>query len=143
MNWRFLRHTITKNSYLVISTSLTSNFLNILINQMIILDLIINIITWMTCCKSAKARLKTYFEGIEEIQILYDLFISYSHTKFNRIFKYRAIETLFEVFMAEHREQFLSSFTGEQRARYEEELTNIAVNFNKQQWKPSNTYERF
>ena len=114
----------------------------ILINQIILLDLIINIIAWMTCCKSTKARLKAYFEGIEEIQILYDVLLNYTHTKFNRIFKYKAIETLFEVFMAEYREQFLSSFTGIKRARYEEELGNIAVNFNKQHWKPSNIREK-
>ena len=96
----------------------------------------------MTCCKSTKARLKAYFQGIEEIQILYEVSLSYSHTKFNRIFEYKAIETLFEVFMTEHREQFLSSFVGIQKARYEEELRNIEVNFNKQHWKPSNIREK-
>ena len=117
-------------------------FFRTFIYHIILLDLIINIIAWMTCCKSTKARLKAYFEGIEEIQILYDVLLNYTHTKFNKIFKYKAIETLFDVFMAEYREQFLSSFTGIQKVRYEEELRNIAVNFNKQQWEPSYNSKR-
>ena len=59
------------------------------------------------------------------------------------MFKYEAIRILFEAFMTEEREHFLSSFTGVQRSRYEEELRTIAVHFNNQQWKPLNIEEKF
>ena len=80
-----------------------------------------------------KTKLKEYFKQIEEVQILNDILSSYSHVKFERIYEYKAIKILFEVFMAENREQFLSSFTGVQRVRYEGELENIVESFDKQQ----------
>ena len=89
-----------------------------------------------------KAKLNRYFQEIEEIQVLGDILTSYSHVKFDKIFKYKIIQSLFEVFIAENREQLLSKFTGMHKARYEEELRCIAVNFNKLQWAPSNFRQR-
>ena len=86
-----------------------------------------------------KVKLRRHFEGIEEIRILDDVLSSYSHFKFDKMYKYKAIESLFEAFMSENSEELLSRFTGIQRARYEEELRTIAANFNKQQWKSLNT----
>ena len=85
-----------------------------------------------------KVKLNRYFKDIEEIQILDEILSSYSHVKFDKIFKSKAIQSLFEVFMAENREQFLSNFSGKQRSRYEEEFRSIAALFNKQHWKPLN-----
>ena len=85
-----------------------------------------------------KAKLNRYFKDIEEVQVLGDILSSYSHEKLDKIFKYKVIQSLFEAFIAESREELLSNFTGKHRARYEEELRSIAANFNKLQWVPSN-----
>ena len=127
----------------LIANQLTFKFIITFTNSSSLLDLIVNIIAWMTCSKLMKAKLNWYFEEIEEIQILNDILSSYSHQKFNRMFKYEAIRTLFEAFMTGQREHFLSSFTGVQRSRYEEELRTIAVHFNNQQWKRLNIEEKF
>ena len=93
----------------------------------------------MTCSRSMKAKLNKYFREIKEIQALDDVLSSYSHKKFEEMFKYKSIKTLFEIFMTDERELFLSGFTDIKRARYEEELRNVAAGFNKQLWKPSST----
>ena len=97
----------------------------------------------MTCSQSMKAKLNRYFEEIEEIQVLDDILSGYSHVKFDKIYKSKVILSLFELFISDNREEFLSNFTGVQRARYEEELRSIAANFNKQHWEPLNVSNKF
>ena len=85
-----------------------------------------------------KAKLNRYFKDIEEVQVLGGILSGYSHEKLDKMFKYKVIQSLFEAFIAESREELLSNFTGTHRARYEEELRSIAATFNKLQWVPSN-----
>ena len=79
-----------------------------------------------------KSKIKEYFKGIEEIQILGDVLSSYSHTKFDRLFGYKSIQTLFEFFIAEKGEEYLSGFTGMQRRRYQDVIESIISKFRKQ-----------
>ena len=89
------------------------------------------LIIWITCSKSLKAALKEYFKEIEEIQILEDVMTGYSHTKFDRLFHYKSIMALFELFVAENKEEFLSNYTGAQRRKYNDGLRCIMSKFRK------------
>ena len=83
-----------------------------------------------------KAKIKERFQEIEEIQILDDVLSSYSHTKFDKLFGYKSIKALFELFIAEDREEYLSSFKGVQRRRYHDVLKNTILKFRKQHMNP-------
>ena len=89
------------------------------------------LIIWITCSKPLKAALKEYFKEIKELMILDDVLSAYSHTKFNKLFHYKSIMALFELFVAESREQFLSTYTGVQRRRYNDGLRCIMSKFRK------------
>ena len=78
-----------------------------------------------------KIKLREYFNNSEEIEILDDLLSSYSHTKFDRLFHYKSIKALFELFVAENGEEFLSSYSGIQRGRYQDVLQSIMSEFRK------------
>ena len=79
-----------------------------------------------------KAKIKECFKEIEEIQILDDVLSSYSHTKFDKLFGYRSIKALFELFIAEEGEEYLSNYKGAQRKRYQDVLKSIISRFRKQ-----------
>ena len=89
------------------------------------------LIIWITCSKPLKAAIKENFKEIEEIQILENVMTGYSHTKFNRLFHYKSIMALFELFVAEHKEEFLSTYTGAHRRRYNDGLRCIMSKFRK------------
>ena len=73
--------------------------------------------------------LKTRFKGIEEIELIEDILISYSHAKVNKLFSVSNIKILFEVFMTHGKEEFVSSFSGEQKSKYEEALNELLSSF--------------
>ena len=79
-----------------------------------------------------KAKVKENFTEVEEIQILDDVLSGYSHTKFNRIFGYKSIKALFELFISEDRDEYLSNFKGAQRRKYHDALRNIIAKFRRQ-----------
>ena len=85
-----------------------------------------------------KAKIKECFKEIEEIQILDDVLSSYSHTKFDRLFGYQSIKALFELFIAEEREEYLSNYKGVHRKRYQDVLKSIISRFRKQHDGPLN-----
>ena len=83
----------------------------------------------MMCSKHLKAMLKTRFKGIEEIELIEDILTSYSHAKVRKLFSVSNIKILFEVFMAHDKEEFVSSFSGEQKSKYEEALNELLSSF--------------
>ena len=89
------------------------------------------LIIWITCSKPLKAAIKEYFKDIEEIVIFEDVLSSYSHTKFNKLFQYKSIMALFELFVAENKDEFLSNYKGAQRRRYNDGLRCIMSKFRK------------
>ena len=76
-----------------------------------------------------KRQLSDYFRDVKEIQVLDDILTSYSHAKVYRMFKYDSLRILFEFFVAQDKDYFLSNFRGEQRDRYEDELYELIHNF--------------
>ena len=87
------------------------------------------ILIWMMCSKHLKTVLKTRFKGIEEIELVEDILTSYSHAKVNKLFSVSNIKILFEIFMTHGKEEFISSFSGEQKSKYEEALNQIMSGF--------------
>ena len=83
----------------------------------------------MMCSKHLKTMLKTRFKGIEEIELIEDILTSYSHAKVNKLFSVSNIKILFEVFMTHGKEEFVSSFSGEQKLKYEEALNELLSSF--------------
>ena len=84
----------------------------------------------MMCSKHLKTVLKTRFKGIEEIELVEDILSSYSHAKVSKLFNVSNIKILFEVFMTHGKEEFISSFSGEQKSKYEEALNELMSSFN-------------
>ena len=89
----------------------------------------VKILIWMMCSKHLKTVLKTRFRGIEEIELVEDILTSYSHAKVNKLFSVSNIKILFEIFMTHGKEEFISSFSGEQKSKYEEALNQIMSSF--------------
>ena len=87
-------------------------------------------LVWMMCSKHIKVILKTRFRGIEEIELIDDILSSYSHSKVSKLFSVSNIKVLFQLFVIHGREEFLSSFKGEQKVRYEEAFDELTSNFN-------------
>ena len=83
----------------------------------------------MMCSKHLKTMLKTRFKGIEEIELIEDILTSYSHAKVSKLFSVSNIKILFEVFMTHDKEELLSSFSGEQKLKYEEALNELLSSF--------------
>ena len=83
----------------------------------------------MMCSKHLKTMLKTRFKGIEEIELIEDILTSYSHAKVSKLFSVSNIKILFEVFMTHGKEEFVSSFSGEQKSKYEEALNELLSSF--------------
>ena len=79
-----------------------------------------------------KRQLSRYFRDLEEIQVLDDILTSYSHAKVYRMFKYDSLRILFEFFVTQDKDYFLSNFKGDKRDRYEDELYELIQNFEKQ-----------
>ena len=76
-----------------------------------------------------KRQLSDYFRDVKEIQVLDDILTSYSHAKVYRMFKYDSLRILFEFFVTQDKDYFLSNFRGKQRDRYEDELYELIQNF--------------
>ena len=76
------------------------------------IESMIKILIWFISSKHIRDRLTEYFEGIEEIKTLEEMQESYSHTKAWKILSYKNLRKLFQIFVAEDGDNFLSNFSG-------------------------------
>ena len=81
----------------------------------------------MICSKYIKKHVIRYFEDVQEIKVLNDILTSYSHAKFNKIFACQNLRILFEFFISEEAEEFLSNYSGKKQDTYKQALDEIIV----------------
>ena len=82
---------------------------------------------WMICSKYIKKHVIRYFEDVQEIKVLNDILTSYSHAKFDKIFACQNLRILFEFFISEEAEEFLSNYSGKKQDTYKQTLDEIIV----------------
>ena len=81
----------------------------------------------MISSKYVRNRLKKHLKGVKEIRALEEIQTSYSHAKVWKILSFTNLQKLFQLFVAEHKDNFLSKFSGTKHDCYKQALDDLTT----------------